>query len=94
MVNNHSATWREKCAPLIAAVIAQHGHDNPKKLQRALFTAYIFGPRKYWPYKVWCSEVRLQLGLAKHPQRRRLQLEVERLQGQGLLFPDQVEARP
>lgn len=27
------------------------------------------GPRKYWPYKVWLNEIRIQLGLAVLPFR-------------------------
>ncbi len=32
------------------------------ELRRKLRDAYPWGERKYWPYKVWCEEVRSALG--------------------------------
>jgi len=71
-------TWREKARPLIARVIkANEGRPLPE-IRGALREAYPFGERRYWPYKIWCDEVRFQLGLKKHnpepynPKQRRL----------------------
>ena len=58
-------TWRNNCQPIIAEVIADVGTDDMKALRKALRDAYPYGERKMWPYKVWCSEVRKQLGLDK-----------------------------
>lgn len=55
-------TWRTHAAPIIAAVIRETGTSDLPKLRRALRDAYPYGERKYWPYKVWCAEVRRQLG--------------------------------
>ncbi len=56
-----SGSWRDAAAPIIARVIAAVGRDDEKALRRALHDAYPFGQRHYWPYKVWCDEVRRQL---------------------------------
>jgi len=55
--------WRDHCRLIIVKVIAETGRDDMKKLRKALREAYPYGERKMWPYKVWCSEVRKQLGL-------------------------------
>jgi hypothetical protein len=54
-------TWRDHARPIIASVIKEFGHD-PKLLKAKLREAYPFYERKYHPYKVWCDEVRRQLG--------------------------------
>lgn len=54
-------TWREKAAPIITAVIREVGRSDMKKLRAALRSAYPFGERKNFPYKVWCSDVRYQI---------------------------------
>lgn len=58
-------TWRDMARPIIARVIQEHESDDIRSIRRALREAYPFGERKYWPYKVWCDEVREQLGLNK-----------------------------
>lgn len=57
--------WREKCAPIIADVIAGNKGKSVDEVRGALFEAYPFGERKYHPYKIWCDEVREQLGLKR-----------------------------
>jgi hypothetical protein len=57
-----SNTWRDIAAPIIADVIAANRQSDTATLRRALREAYPFGIRKHWPYKIWCSEVRKQLG--------------------------------
>jgi hypothetical protein len=65
MMNND--TWRDIARPVIAEVIACFGRDRIGKdvdltiVKKAISASYPFGERKYWPYKVWLSEVRLQL---------------------------------
>ena len=51
-------SWRERAAPIIRQVIA----SEPENLRKALRDAYPFGARKMWPYKIWCDEIRRQLG--------------------------------
>ena len=58
-------SWRSRFAPRIARVIAEVGRADQKALRRALRDAYPAGERRYWPYKVWCDEVRRQLGVAR-----------------------------
>ncbi len=62
VIPSYGATWRDHARPIIAKVIARVGRDDVKALRRALREAYPFGERRYWPYKVWCDEVRRQRG--------------------------------
>lgn len=57
------ATWRDNCRPIIRNVIQSVGRDDMKALRRALRDAYPYGERAYHPYKIWCDEIRAQLGL-------------------------------
>jgi len=57
-------TWRDLARPIIARVIAEVGTSDMRALRRALRAAYPFGERKYHPYRIWCSEIRVQLGKA------------------------------
>lgn len=64
-------TWRDRAKPIIAAVLAKHQGDDLKTIRLALREAYPFGPREYHPYRIWCDEVRVQMGLKRHPLRRK-----------------------
>jgi len=57
--------WRDACRPIIARVIAKNPSADEKELRRLLSLAYPFGERARYPYKVWLSEIRLQLGKSK-----------------------------
>lgn len=59
-MSRHS--WRDGCRPIIAKVIAAVGTEDRKALRAALREAYPYGQRRYWPYKIWCDEIRRQLG--------------------------------
>jgi hypothetical protein len=56
--------WRDRAAPIIANVIRTVGRSDMKALRRALRDAYPFGTRAMHPYRIWCDEVKRQLG---HP---------------------------
>jgi hypothetical protein len=58
-------SWRQYCAPIIKRVIDQCGTEDMKLLRKKLHAAYPFGERKYHPYKIWCDEIRSQLGLKR-----------------------------
>jgi hypothetical protein len=62
--------WRDKARPVIAAVIARTGTDDPASLRRELLAAYPFGERCRHPYKIWRDEIRRQLaqGPPRPPQ--------------------------
>ena len=68
-------TWRKHAAPIIARVIAEHQGDSEKDIRTALRAAYPYGERRMWPYKVWCAEVRRQLGITAQEQGRRCREE-------------------
>ena len=76
---------RDDCRPIIAGVIASVGRDDLPALRRALRAAYPYGERKNFPYKIWCHEIRVQLGQVKffQPGERR---RVPDAAGQGKLF--------
>ena len=63
-------TWRDMCRPIIAKVISEVGKEDKKALRVALREAYPFGDRRYWPYKVWLDEIKVQLGKRKYGARR------------------------
>lgn len=50
------STWREQSAAVIARVVAEVGVNDQVALKKALFEAYPFGERQYYPYKVWLEE--------------------------------------
>ena len=58
-----SVTWPDRARPIIAAVLAETKGQNEKAIRRALFDAYPFGPRDYYPYAVWLDEIKRQRGL-------------------------------
>jgi hypothetical protein len=58
-------TWRDHCRPIIARIIAEVGTEDRKSLRDALRAAYPYGVRRYHPYRIWCHEIRVQLGLVK-----------------------------
>jgi len=54
-------TWREHCSPIIRRVISETGTDDIKLLRKKLRDVYPYGEKKYWPYKVWLSEIKDQI---------------------------------
>lgn len=59
-------SWREHATPIIAKVLKETKGLEEKEIKKALREAYPFGEREYWPYKVWCDEVRKQRGFKSH----------------------------
>lgn len=55
-------SWRGKCAPIIAEVLAANVGADEKTIRAALFEAYPFGPRQHHPYKIWLDEIAKQRG--------------------------------
>ncbi len=78
-------TWRDIAAPKIASIIRSAGTKDVKELRKLLRAGYPFFERKYWPYKIWCDEVRIQLGIKKRKSRL-LNKEKKPLPGQSELF--------
>lgn len=60
-----SDSYRDECRPIIARVLEATAGQAESEIRKALRDAYPFGVRQYWPYKVWCNEIRVQRGLAK-----------------------------
>lgn len=58
-----SDSWRDVARPIIARTLRENVGKTVPELRAALRQAYPFGPRQYWPYKVWCDEVRRQMNL-------------------------------
>lgn len=57
----NESPWRTAARKHIVKVIDVVGRDDMKKLRRALCSAYPFGEKRWWPYKVWLSEIKRQL---------------------------------
>jgi hypothetical protein len=83
-------TWRDLARPIIAKVIAEVGTSDRKRLKAALREAYPWGPREYHPYKIWCNEIRVQLGEVEKPERKKRAkkpaAKPAEQQGQTMLF--------
>jgi len=83
-----SATWRDLARPIIAKVIAEVGTSDRKRLRVALREAYPWGARELHPYKIWCNEIRVQLGEVETTKRKREKKPAApaEQQGQAMLF--------
>jgi len=57
-------TWAMHAQAVIDRVLSQMPGANLAEKRRALHDAYPYGQRRHWPYKVWCRQVRISLGLA------------------------------
>jgi hypothetical protein len=57
-----SKTWRDIARPIIAEVLNKNKCADEKTVRAVLREAYPFGERKYHPYKIWLSEIQIQLG--------------------------------
>jgi hypothetical protein len=87
-------SWRESLAPIIAEVIEQNSGKSTKEKRKALRVRCAeLGYDEYHPYKIWCDEVNIQLGLkprTKARKQRSMPLngkkEVKFLEGQKELF--------
>ncbi len=55
-------TWRERAAPIVANIVRDNGFSDPKALRAALSKSYPFGTRTGYPYRVWLTEIRRQIG--------------------------------
>ena len=53
-------TWRDIARPIIYNVLKETKDKPKKEIKKALFDAYPFGWRQYWPYKVWLDEIKIQ----------------------------------
>lgn len=82
-----SDNWRDRFKPLIAQVLAENAGKPEGELRQALRDAFPQGPRKYWPYKVWLSEIQYQRGLKKDKRIKKGEKRaVPPCEGQGELF--------
>jgi len=59
------STWRSRAQAIIREIVNEIGTDDEKAFRDACYRAYGKGPRQYYPYKVWCQEVRRALGQLK-----------------------------
>jgi len=60
-----SKTWRDSCRPFIAEILKENEGKSLKEKRKALKLAYPWGERAMHPYKIWCDECNVQLGLKK-----------------------------
>lgn len=58
-------SWRDRCRPIITRVLAENQGKEEKEIRKALKEAYPYGEREYHPYKIWCDEIRVQMGKRK-----------------------------
>jgi hypothetical protein len=63
-------TWRDEARPLIAAALDEVPDLPVKERAKHARAAFPWGPRQYHPYRIWCDEVKAQLG-TKRPKASR-----------------------
>lgn len=63
-------TWRSTASHVIRQVLEQTKGKSAAEIRARLIAAYPFGERRYWPYKVWLSEVARQTGRHRTPTRK------------------------
>ncbi|MFO1046018.1 MAG: hypothetical protein U0941_29930 [Planctomycetaceae bacterium] len=83
-------TWRDVARPIIAETIERIGRNDQRKLRAALRDAYPFGQRRWFPYKVWCDEVRAQLGI-KQKKKLAEQRRLDQANGYQSLFSEEKD---
>jgi hypothetical protein len=54
-------SWRDHARPIIAEVIKNNHGKDKKELRKLINEEYPFGERAYHPYKIWLSEIKVQL---------------------------------
>ncbi len=60
-------SWRKRAEPIIRDVLTSTAGKSEQAISQALFDAYPFGMRQYYPYKIWLDEIKRQRGIkAKH----------------------------
>jgi len=65
----NGARLRAVARAIVGAVLVAHRSKDERGLRRALREAYPWGTRgTTWPYRVWCSEVRLARGQKSRPR--------------------------
>lgn len=80
-------SWRDQARPIVAEVIAKVGTADRKRLKAALREAYPWGPREYHPYRIWCHEIRVQLGEVPELPGRRPRAAAPRVRGFAGITP-------
>lgn len=63
-------SWRDIARPIIANVLANTKGLTEVEVRKALKDAYPFGQRKYHPYKIWLSEIKIQTKKARWRQKK------------------------
>lgn len=58
-------SWRDIARPIIYNVLQEHTGETDKAKRKALKEAYPWGQRAMHPYKIWCDEVKVQMGKKK-----------------------------
>lgn len=63
MTRKTTSDWVKEAQQVVRATLARLPEGATLKEKRAaLRNAYPFGPRQYYPYRVWCKTVREELG--------------------------------
>lgn len=75
-------TWRDRFRPLIAELISKLGDIPVEEKRKALRGSCPATFRGYFPYKIWCDEVKVQLKLKVNPRDK----QVKSTKGQKPLF--------
>lgn len=80
--------WRKYSNEVITAVIRENPGRTPGELEKLIRAAYPFGERKYHPYKVWLSAVKLAMRELKGEPPKPPKQKKEKPDGQMSLFEE------
>lgn len=78
--------WRQRFAPIIQRVLKANNGKPWLEIAATLRDAFPAGERRFWPYKVWLSEIRRQRGLLKVRATRGVELPSRSDEQQPTLF--------
>lgn len=82
-------SYRESFRPLIAEVLRKNQGKKKSEIDKALREAFPMGPRTHHPWKIWRSEARYQMGLAKDKRLKKGEKwPVESCEGQGTFLTE------
>ena len=67
-----SASTRDQCRPIIAAILEANKGKTEKEIRKALRDGFPWPPRKYHPYKIWLDEANVQLGKRRFGEKKKI----------------------
>lgn len=71
--------WSASAQRLIWEIAQRFLNASPEEMRAVLLANYPWGERRYYPYKIWCREVRRFVKIAKSPRMYSRQITLEEI---------------